>query len=86
MDQGSVDLFEAARTILGNVLKMNPVEIVPTLSLQDDLGIDSVDFWDVVANFDKKFGIRVSEEEAVRLATVKDLVEALEKKLKAKRR
>ena len=81
-----IDLLEEARVILAKVLKMNQDEIAQQSRLQDDLGIDSVDFWDVIASFDKKYKIRVTEEEAMKLATVADLVEALEKKLDARAR
>lgn len=75
------NLFDDARAILAKVLKMEKDEITLQSKLLDDLGIDSVDFWDVIASFDKKYKIRVTEEEAVKLETVADLVEALEKKL-----
>lgn len=78
------DLFDEARIILAKVLKIEKDEIALESKLLDDLGIDSVDFWDVIASFDKKYKIRVTEEEAMKLATVADLVEALEKTLNAR--
>jgi acyl carrier protein len=79
-----LDLFDAARVILAKVLKIEKDEITLQSKLLDDLGIDSVDFWDVIASFDKKYRIRVTEEEAMKLETVADLVEVLEKKFEAR--
>jgi len=79
-----LNLFDDARTILAKVLKIEKDEIALESKLLDDLGIDSVDFWDVIASFDKKYKIRVTEEEAMKLETVADLVAALEKKLETR--
>lgn len=75
------NLFEEARVILSRVLKIEPDEIDLKSKLFDDLGIDSVDFWDIIACFDKKYKIRVTEKEAMKLETVADLVKALGEKL-----
>lgn len=77
-------LFEEARVILAKILKLDPGEILPSSSLQDDLSIDSVDFWDVVASFDKKYKVRISEEESMNLKTVSDLVDILQRKINSK--
>jgi|GEM_PF-1358435 len=79
-----IDLFDDTRAILSKVLKMEKGEIALQSKLLDDLGIDSVDFWDVIASIDKKYKIRVTEQEAMKLETVADLVEALERKLNAR--
>jgi len=78
------NLFKETRIILAKVLKMDAEKILLPSSLQDDLGIDSVDFWDVVAAFGKKYKVRVSDEEAEALRTVSDLVEVLQTKINVK--
>lgn len=80
------DLFDEARVVLAKVLKIGKDEITLESKLLDDLGIDSVDFWDVIAGFDKKYKIRVTEEEAMKLSTVADLIEALENKLNTQKK
>lgn len=75
------DLFEETRAILMKVLKIKKNEIGLESKLQDGLGIDSVDFWDIIASFDQKYKIRVSEKEAMALVTVDDLIKLLHKKL-----
>lgn len=81
-----IGLFDDIRAILSKVLKMEKDEITSRSKLLDDLGIDSVDFWDVIASIDKKYKIRVTEQEAMKLETVADLVKALEKKLNTRPR
>lgn len=78
----NLNLLEEIRLILSKVLKIKIEDINMDSSLQDDLGIDSVDFWDIVAGFDKKYRVRITEKEAESLKTVSDMVETLDKKLR----
>lgn len=84
MGRANVDLAEEARVILSKVLKIGIEEIKPESNLQDDLGIDSPDFWDILAGFEKKFGVRIKEEEAASLTTVSELIGTLERKIAVK--
>jgi acyl carrier protein len=70
-------IFHGVREILSRVLKVKPEEIVLDSKLQDELGIDSVDFWDVIANLEKKYKYRIKDKEAMTLVTVYDLVQKL---------
>jgi len=81
-----MELYEDAREILARVLKISAKQIQAESTLQDDLGIDSVDFWDVVASFDKKYGVRISVQEAASLRTVADLIGAIEKKIRVRQK
>ena len=79
------DLISEARQILSKVLKINIEDIHLESHLQDDLGIDSPDFWDILSGFEKRFGVRISGEEAASLTTIKELIEVLEKKTSARK-
>ena len=70
------ELFSGVREILAKVLKVDVQEVKLQSKLQDDLGIDSVDFWDIVATLDKKYKVRISEEEAASMKSVFDMIEA----------
>lgn len=88
METSNPNLAAEARAILSRVLKIGIEEIRPESDLQDDLGIDSPDFWDILAGFEKRFGVRIGEDEAASLKTVSELITTLEKKIagKAKRK
>lgn len=83
MDQEQ--LFKDAQQILSSVLKIAPTAIMMQSKLQDDLGVDSVDFWDIIARFDKKYKIRISEKEAESVQTIEDMISALSQELKKKK-
>ncbi len=74
------ELIEEVQTLLAQILKIKASEVKEGSNLQNDLGLDSVDFWDAMASFRKKFKINVAESEVVSLKTVGDLVDLLEKK------
>lgn len=77
----NMEIFNEARTILSKVLKIDAKEITLESNLQDDLGIDSVDFWDILAAFEKKFDVRIPLGEATSLKTVSELLEKLQEKI-----
>lgn len=50
-------------------------KITPESKLFDDLGLDSIDALDMLALLDNQYRIKVNEEQARRIRTVKDAVE-----------
>ena len=74
------ELIQEVATLLAQILKIKTSEVKEESNLQNDLGLDSVDFWDAMASFRKKFKINVVESEVVNLKTVGDLIDLLEKK------
>jgi acyl carrier protein len=53
-----------------------PVEKITAESkLFDDLGLDSIDALDMLALLDNQYHVKVNEEQARRIRTVKDVVE-----------
>ena len=81
----SEELFREVQAIFALILKVDGSMIEPKSHLSSDLGVDSVDFWDIVATFEKKFRARISEGEAANLQTVQDVCDILSKKLTGKR-
>jgi acyl carrier protein len=49
----------------------------------DDLGADSLDTVELVMAFEEAFGIEIPDEDAEKIATVKDAIEYIEKHAKA---
>jgi len=50
-------------------------KINPDSKLFDDLGLDSIDALDMLALLDNQYRVKVNEEQARRIRTVKDAVE-----------
>lgn len=53
--------------------------ISPDAKLIDDLGIESLDFVDIVVIIEKEFGIKVKREEISDVRTLNDLYSYIEK-------
>ena len=56
-----------------------------TASFVDDLGADSLDTVELVMAFEEAFGIEIPDEDAEKIATVKDAVDYIDKHAQAKK-
>lgn len=75
------EIFDKVALILSKMLKIQKAMIKPESKLADDLGIDSVDFFEIVVRLNEDFQIKITEEEIPRLEFVSDIVAFLEKKI-----
>ena len=60
-------------------------EVTPTASFVDDLGADSLDTVELVMAFEEAFGIEIPDEDAEKIATVKDAITYIDKHAQAKK-
>jgi acyl carrier protein len=60
-------------------------EVTPTASFVDDLGADSLDIVELVMAFEEAFGIEIPDEDAEKIATVKDAIAYIDKHAKDKK-
>jgi acyl carrier protein len=51
--------------------------------LKEDVGIDSLDFVDIVVIVEKNFGFKIKPEEMAGVVTLKDFYDYIEKKVNA---
>ena len=56
-------------------------KIVPEGKLKDDLGIDSLDFVDIVVIVEKKFGFKIKPEEMAGITTLAQFCDYIESKV-----
>ncbi|EGX28916.1 acyl carrier protein [Candidatus Arthromitus sp. SFB-mouse-NYU] len=68
-------VFEKVREIISEKLNVDPDEIKLESSIVDDLGADSIDLIELIMNLEEEYGISISDEEAVKLKTVGDVVD-----------
>lgn len=76
------EIFQKFRQILARKLKMKENEINKDSRLMDDIGVDSVDFWEIIAKVEQEFGIDVEDNDVKGVNTVQDVVNILKGKIK----
>ena len=64
--------------ILHRISGADPAAITPDARLMEDVGIDSLGFYEILIEADTNFGIRIKEEELLRFRTVADIQQHLE--------
>jgi acyl carrier protein len=64
---------------------VDEAEVTPTASFVDDLGADSLDTVELVMGFEEAFGIEIPDEDAEKIASVKDAISYIEKHAQAKK-
>ena len=73
---------EKVREFLIEDLEIDEEKIAPEALLKEDLGIDSLDFVDIVVIVEKKFGFKVKPEEMANVKTLSQFVDYIEVKVK----
>ena len=76
---------ERVKQTIVEQLGVDEGEVTPTASFVDDLGADSLDTVELVMAFEEAFGIEIPDEDAEKIATVKDAVEYIQKHASAKK-
>ena len=75
-------MFEKVRAILMEQLNLKEDKIKLESRIVEDLGADSLDVVELLMTMEDKFNVSVSDEEAVNLKTVNDIVTLITKKTK----
>ena len=75
-------MFEKVKIILADQLNVKADKVQLESKIVEDLGADSLDVVEMLMSVEDKFNVSVSDEEAVNLKTVKDIVNLLESKTK----
>ena len=66
---------ERIKAVTARVLRIDPAGIKPQQSFATDLGAESVQSIELVANFEEEFGIEMDEEAAMAVDTIAKAVE-----------
>ena len=68
------------REFLIEDLEIDEEKIQPEARLKEDIGIDSLDFVDIVVIVEKKFGFKIKTEEMANVKTFNDFCDYIEQK------
>jgi len=67
--------FEArVKAIIVDKLGVEEGEVTPEATFTNDLGADSLDTVELIMEFEKEFNIAIPDEDAEKIATVKDAI------------
>lgn len=79
MDRKEIE--EKVREFLIEDLEVEEDVISPDAKLKDDLGIDSLDFVDIVVIVERKFGFKIKPEEMAGVDTLSRFCDYIESKI-----
>ena len=77
------EIEEKVNNFLIDDLEVDQENIYPEAKLKEDVGIDSLDFVDIVVIVEKNFGFKIKPEEMANVKTLQDFYNYIENKLKA---
>ncbi|MDO4939774.1 MAG: acyl carrier protein [Lachnospiraceae bacterium] len=69
--------FDKIRDIICEVLSVEPEEVNLSTNIVDDLGADSLDVFQIIMAIEEEYDIEIPQEEAEKMKTVGDAVEAI---------
>ena len=78
------EIESKVRDFLIEDLEVDEEKIVPEARLNDDVGIDSLDFVDIVVIVEKNFGFKIKPEEMAGVVTLNDFYNYIETKVNSK--
>lgn len=75
------EIESKVRDFLIEDLEVDEEKIFPEARLKDDVGIDSLDFVDIVVIVEKNFGFKIKPEEMTGVITLNDFYNYIENKV-----
>jgi acyl carrier protein len=75
------EIEEKVRAFLIDDLEIDEEKIFDDAKLKEDMGIDSLDFVDIIVIVDKNFGFKIAPEEMKGVTTLKEFCDYIESKV-----
>ena len=75
------EIEEKVKAFLIEDIEVDEERIFPEAKLKDDLGIDSLDFVDIVVLVNNKFGFKIKQEEMIGIDTFSKFCDYIETKV-----
>lgn len=76
-----IEIEEKVKAFLIDELEIDEEKIFPDAKLKDDMGIDSLDFVDIVVIVERNFGFKIKAEEMVGVDTFSKFCDYIETKV-----
>ena len=76
-----VEIEEKVKAFLIDELEIDEEKIFPDAKLKDDMGIDSLDFVDIVVIVERNFGFKIKAEEMIGVDTFSKFCDYIETKV-----
>ena len=75
--------LEKLQKIIAEVMNVDEEEITMDTTFVDDLGADSLDVYQIIMGIEEEFDIEIPNEEAEKIVSVVDAVEAIKNAIDA---
>lgn len=75
------EIEEKVKALLVDDLEVDEDKIFPESKLKDDMGIDSLDYVDIVVLVEKNFGFKIKPQEMASVKTLTEFCDYVEAKL-----
>lgn len=75
------EIEEKVKAFLIDELEIEEEKIFPNAKLKDDMGIDSLDFVDIIVIVEKNFGFKIKPEEMTGVTTLSQFCDYIESKV-----
>jgi acyl carrier protein len=69
------EVLELIRAHLADELELDPARITEATHFREDLAADSLDLYTLVQELEDSYGVKMSDEEAARIHTVREAVD-----------
>jgi acyl carrier protein len=70
--------FDILKKSIAEVLSVDPDEITPECTFEEDLGADSLDLYQILLDVQDQLEIEVDEEDASNVRTVQDALDLIQ--------
>lgn len=74
-------VFEKVKKIITDQLGLEEAEVTLNSTFSDDLGVDSLELFEVIISLEEEFNIEIPNEEIEDIKDVKGIVDYIEKKI-----
>jgi acyl carrier protein len=75
------DTFEQVKSIIVDLLAVDPAKVTMDARFREDLEADSLDLVEMIMEFEDEFGGEISDEAAQKITTVGEAVQFLEENM-----
>jgi acyl carrier protein len=79
-----MDIAEQVRTVMAKTLMLDVSQLTDNAKLVDDLGVSSLDRFELAMSLEEAFDIEMSQEDQDKITTIGEAVRYIEAKLAAR--